>query len=134
MKLFSKETKFDPSRFDSVIAQYNVFRGNVFYHGNLHVKGSIYGDVTPSRGDGTLGPDAVMGVIVEGTVHGKIISDYAIVSGRIFGDLEAKSIIVTKTGIIEGNIFYEEIKIEPGATINGKLNKVSSAKEETATV
>ena len=44
-------------------------------------------------------------------------------AGKIKGDIKAKQVIIRKTAIVEGNIWYETLRVEEGAIIKGCINK-----------
>ena len=95
----------------SVIGPDVVIRGNIEATVDLHVDGTVHGDISCAslvQGDGS-------------TIEGEITADSARLSGRVKGRIEAKNLVVMKSARIEGDVSYETLTIEQGANVDGRF-------------
>ncbi len=56
-----------------------------------------------------------------GSLAGEAQAEVAVIKGRFAGQLVARSIRITETAHVEGDIYQDNIAIEAGATIRGRL-------------
>ena len=57
-----------------------------------------------------------------GSVSGQISVPNVVINGAVIGDIFAtKSIKLEPNALVEGNIYYNDIEIEKGATVSGSL-------------
>lgn len=94
--------------------------GNLKTEGEVQVDGMIDGDVT-SRAL-TVGEKA--------QVKGEITAQEIEVRGAIEGRIRAKSVRLSKTAHVVGDIIHEILSVEPGAYIEGQLQRADNAKRE----
>ena len=87
--------------------------GDVKAEGDLHIDGSVKGDVSCN----TL-------VIGEsGQVNGGIEAEEARVAGAVDGTITGRQVTIGATAAISGDVRYDRISIEAGARIDGQLNR-----------
>lgn len=100
--------------------------GDLSFSGLLQVKGNIYGNViAPMDSEATL--------LIEdnATITGEVRVPYILIKGKVTGDVYANCRINIKAGaIVIGNIHYEDIELDQGAHLAGRL---ISTKEEAIT-
>jgi len=94
------------------------YEGNISGAGDLHIEGSLKGDVHVARV--TIGESGS----VEGTVHADVLD----VRGRVSGAIVAKQVRLYATSRMEGDITQEQLSIEQGAWFQGRCNQ---AKRDT---
>lgn len=94
------------------------YEGNISGAGDLHIEGSLKGDVHVARV--TIGESGS----VEGTVHADVLD----VRGRVSGGIVAKQVRLYATSRMEGDITQEQLSIEQGAWFQGRCNQ---AKRDT---
>jgi cytoskeletal protein CcmA (bactofilin family) len=95
----------------SVIAADVVIRGNVEATTDLHIDGTIEGDIacaTVVQGEGSR-------------VEGAIEADRARLSGTVNGTVTVRELVVLRSARIEGDVHYETLTVEQGASLNGRL-------------
>lgn len=95
----------------SVIGADVSIKGNVEASADLHVDGSVEGDI-------------VCTALVQGEssrVEGSITADGARLAGTLKGTITVRELVVLKTARIEGDVHYETLTIEQGATVNGRF-------------
>ena len=95
----------------SVIGADVVIKGDIEASADLHVDGSIAGDL-------------VCASLVQGEssrIEGAITADSARLAGTVKGTITARELIVLKSARIEGDVHYEALTIEQGAQVDGKF-------------
>ena len=97
----------------SIVAADMKFVGNVTSEGEIQVDGHVEGDV--QCGSVTVGQS--------GVIKGNVKADSALVRGRITGEINARSVSLTKTAHVLGDVLHESLTVEPGADINGHCRR-----------
>ncbi len=81
-----------------------VIKGNLKSTGDIHVEGTVEGDIR-----------AHQLVVGEGaTVKGEVIADDVVINGRIIGRLRGLKVRLTSSARVEGDIIHKTIAIESG--------------------
>ena len=104
----------------SVIAADVVIRGNIEASTDLHVDGTVEGDITCAalaQGEG-------------GRIEGAVKAESARLSGTVNGAINVSQLVVTRGARIEGDVHYETLTVEPGGSINGRLVGGAAAQED----
>jgi cytoskeletal protein CcmA (bactofilin family) len=99
------------------------YQGKLNFQGAVRIDGNFQGEV---HSDGTLvvGQDAV--------VEGQVCVGQLVLSGKIRGEVEAKSkVVLHKTGNLEGNIKTPVLVVEEGAILEGQLTMGSLGEESS---
>jgi cytoskeletal protein CcmA (bactofilin family) len=91
-----------------------VFDGHISGEGELHIEGSVRGDIQVARV--TIGERAQ----VEGTVRGSVVE----VRGRVVGNVEGKAVKLYESAHVEGDITHEQLSIEVGAFFEGRCSQL----------
>ena len=95
----------------SVIGSDVTITGNIDASVDLHVDGKVEGDIACAS-------------LVQGessVVQGSIEADSARLSGTVRGSIAAKQLVVLASARIEGDVHYEALTIEQGATVEGRF-------------
>lgn len=103
-----------PSAEHSIIPADLKITGDLVSPGDIHVEGVIHGNITCRTLTLTGQP------VIQGSVKAETIR----VSGTFNGKVEAKKVVLTKAAKMVGEIYYETLEIEPGASFEGKLNRL----------
>jgi cytoskeletal protein CcmA (bactofilin family) len=107
----------DAGRLAGLLAHDTCVRGDVMFAGGLRIDGRVEGNVLGKPDDRGLLVLSEKGVIV-GTVK---VHD-AVINGRVEGDLEVEHFLELQVGArVTGNITYRTLKLDCGATVDGKL-------------
>ena len=96
----------------SIIGSDVAITGNVAASVDLHVDGKIEGDLKCAN--------LVQGEASE--IKGAVTAETAKLAGLVDGSIEAKTLIVHASARITGDVFYENITIENGGKVEGKLS------------
>lgn len=95
----------------TIIASDVVITGNVTAQADLHIDGCIEGDVTCAS--------LIQGR--ESQIKGKINTNSARLSGFVLGSIESEELIVEGTAKIQGDVTYQRISVETGASLEAKF-------------
>lgn len=90
--------------------------GDIVSEGDLHISGSVNGDVTARKL--TLGKD--------GSITGSVKADVAVIAGRVTGRLTAASVTLTSTAHVVADVTQVSLMIEQGAVFEGFSRRVET--------
>ncbi len=99
----------------SFIGREVTITGNIGGSGNLHIDGTVEGDVAAASV--ILGP--------EGHVRGNIVADAAQISGTVDGTVSAKSLVIEATARINGDLSYDAVSVASGAQVEGRVKRLT---------
>jgi cytoskeletal protein CcmA (bactofilin family) len=100
----------------SVLGPDVTVTGNVTATADLHIDGRVEGDVN-------------CGSLAQGTdsqIYGSVTAEVARLAGSIEGTVRVKTLTVERSAKITGDVEYENITIENGGHIDGRLKHMSS--------
>ncbi|MEP0390585.1 MAG: polymer-forming cytoskeletal protein [Erythrobacter sp.] len=95
----------------SVIGSDVIIKGDVAASADLHVDGTIEGDIKCAS-------------IVQGessSISGAVTAESARMSGKVTGSITAKELVILKTAKIDGDVHYDALTIEQGAQVDGRF-------------
>ncbi len=96
----------------AVLAPNLLVSGNLVSEGNIHIDGTVEGDVqTVNLTIGTTG-------VVKGRIFGREVK----ISGRIEGSITASEVVLEESAIIDGDVHYQSLSVARGARMNGNCN------------
>lgn len=95
----------------SILGSDVVVTGNVAASVDLHIDGKIDGDLKCAN--------LVQGEASE--IKGAVTAETAKMAGLVDGSINAKTLIIHASARITGDVAYENITIENGAKVEGKL-------------
>lgn len=96
----------------SVIGPDVVITGNISATVDLHIDGSVDGDISCAalvQGEGSR-------------ITGGIVADSARLSGMVDGSIAARELIIARTARVTGDVAYESINIETGGVVEGRFS------------
>lgn len=115
-----KAISIDIRRLTSLLAHDTLVRGDVVFDGGLRIDGRVDGNV--------LGKPDGRGLLVlseKGSVVGSIKVHDAVINGRVEGDIEVNHFLELQANArVTGNITYRTLKLECGASVDGKLQRM----------
>jgi len=118
-----KSSPVDAGRLSSLLAKDTCVRGDVVFDGGLRIDGRVEGNV--------LGQPECRGLLVlsdKGSVAGMVAVHDAVINGLVEGDLEVEHYLELQANArVTGNITYRTLKLECGASVEGKLKCVGEA-------
>jgi cytoskeletal protein CcmA (bactofilin family) len=95
----------------SILGSDVVVTGNISASVDLHIDGKIEGDLKCAN--------LVQGEASE--IKGAVIAETAKLAGLVDGSIEAKTLVIHASARITGDVTYENVTIEQGAHVDGKL-------------
>ena len=115
----------DVNKLSSLLAHDTCVRGDVIFDGGLRIDGRVEGNV--------LGKPEGNGLLVlsdKGMVVGAVKVHDAGINGRVEGDLEVEHFLELQANArVTGNITYRTLKLDCGATVDGKLERMGGETE-----
>lgn len=99
----------------SFIGREVTITGNIGGSGNLHIDGTVEGDVVASS--------LILGS--EGHVRGNIVADSAQISGTVEGTVAAKSLVIEASARINGDLSYDAVSVASGAQVEGRVKRLT---------
>lgn len=101
----------------SVIGADVTIKGDISASADLHVDGSIEGDIACAS-------------IVQGEgseIHGAVVAQSARLAGVVKGSIRSRELVVLQSARIEGDVFYDALTIEQGAQVEGQFSHAAQA-------
>lgn len=95
----------------SVLGADVTITGNVEASADLHVDGTVQGDLSCTslvQGESSL-------------IEGAVVADSARLSGAVKGTITVRELVILKSARIDGDVHYETLTIEQGAKVNGRF-------------
>ncbi len=101
----------------SFIGSEVVITGNVNAAGDVHLDGTIEGDLSCTAL--TQGSS--------GKVIGHITAEKVTLAGQVDGTISARDLVLERTARISGDLAYENVSIENGAKVDGRVSHRAGA-------
>ncbi|PRY05111.1 cytoskeletal protein CcmA (bactofilin family) [Paraburkholderia sp. BL6665CI2N2] len=118
-----KTTGIQQTKLATLIAHDVRITGDLQFSDGLRMDGHVTGNVSGEPGGQTLLVLSDRGSI-EGNVHGYDV----VVNGRIVGDVIADHFVELQSNAhVTGNIYYQQLRMDCGAAVDGKLTKRDAA-------
>ena len=106
----------------SFVGETMQLEGDLRTSGSIDVAGLINGNIFVSE----------MSVTETGSIRGSIEAAIIEVNGHVEGKISADVVIIGKTAVIKGDIFFKStLKTEEGADIDGYIKRVNNGKSHS---
>ena len=106
----------------SYVGETMQLEGDLRTSGSIDVAGLINGNIFVSE----------MTVAETGSIRGSVESTAVEINGHIAGKISADTVIVGKTAVVKGDIFFKDtLKTEEGADIDGYIKRANNGKSNT---
>lgn len=107
----------------TLIAHGTSIKGDLHFSGDLHMAGTVVGNIIADESK-----DAKLVIAETGVVEGEVRAPVIVVNGRVEGNIHSsKHLELAKKGVVIGTVHYDAIEIVNGATIDGHLVSSKSA-------
>lgn len=106
----------------SVLGSDVTITGNIAAATDLHIEGTVHGDVACAN-------------LVQGAgsrITGNVQAETARLAGTIEGVVSVRQLTVERAARITGDVEYEDIAMEKGASIDGRLKHIGSTSQPRA--
>jgi cytoskeletal protein CcmA (bactofilin family) len=101
----------------SIVGPEMTVRGDLQSDGDLHVEGTIQGDIRVKH----------LVVAKDAVVRGDVEAQSVRIAGSVIGALRAREVILTATARMQGDVFHDVLSIEPGAMLEGHCRRLEPA-------
>ena len=106
----------------SYIGETMQLEGDLRTSGSIDVAGLINGNIFVSE----------MTVAETGSIRGSVEATTIEINGHVAGKISADTVIVGKTAVVKGDIFFKNtLKTEEGADIDGYIKRANNGKSNT---
>jgi cytoskeletal protein CcmA (bactofilin family) len=106
----------------SYIAETMQLEGDLRTPGSIDVAGLVNGNLFVSE----------MTIAESGSIRGSLEATTIEINGHVEGKITADSVIIGKTAVIKGDIFFRNtLKTEEGADIDGYIKRINNGKSDT---
>ena len=106
----------------SYVGETMQLEGDLRTSGSIDVAGLINGNIFVSE----------MTVAETGSIRGSVEATTIEINGHVAGKISADTVIVGKTAVIKGDIFFKNtLKTEEGADIDGYIKRANKGKSDT---
>lgn len=114
-----KDSSVELTKLSSLIASNVELAGDVHFVDGLRIDGQVAGAVLSRPGSKSL-----LVLSDQGSIRGNVRSYDAVINGVIIGDVEVEHFLeLQEHARITGNITYRQLRMDCGATVDGKLNR-----------
>ena len=123
--MFSKKKSpgLTQSKLATLIAHDVLITGDLEFSDGLRMDGHVKGNVT-----GKPGCETLLVLSNRGSITGNVYGYDVIVNGRITGDVIADHFVeLQENAHITGNICYQQLRMDVGASVDGKLTRREAA-------
>ncbi len=115
----------NPAEQHNIIGKDTVIEGTLRSSGNVHISGTVKGNVE------VQGRTVVM---PGGAVDGEVASTTAEIGGKVKGQISVSERLVLKsTAVVDGDLRTSKLVIEDGATFTGRCDMTGTAPASRAT-
>jgi cytoskeletal protein CcmA (bactofilin family) len=97
----------------SVIGDDVTIDGSILGQGELHLDGTVRGEITVER----------LSIGETGQVDGTVTAETVDIRGKLTGTISAKQVKLYGTAHVDGDITHEQLSMEPGAYFQGRSLK-----------
>lgn len=97
----------------SVIGDDVTIDGSILGQGELHLDGTVRGEITVER----------LSIGETGQVEGTVTAETVDIRGKLTGTISAKQVKLYGTAHVDGDITHEQLSMEPGAYFQGRSLK-----------
>jgi cytoskeletal protein CcmA (bactofilin family) len=119
--MFSKKKSpgVSQNKLATLIAHDVHITGDLEFSDGLRMDGHVKGNVT-----GKPGCETLLVLSDRGSITGNVYGYDVIVNGRITGDVIADHFVeLQENAHITGNIYYQQLRMDVGASVDGKLTR-----------
>ncbi|SAL32185.1 bactofilin family protein [Caballeronia humi] len=124
--MFSKKKNapgIQQAKLATLIAHDVHLKGDLEFSDGLRMDGHITGNVTGRAGEQTL-----LVVSDQGAITGNVTAYDIVINGTITGDVTVEHFVELQSNAhVNGNIYYQQLRMDVGASVEGKLTKREAA-------
>ncbi len=106
----------------SVLGADVTITGNISATTELHIDGTVEGDIDCAslvQGDGSQ-------------ITGEVKAESARLAGKVDGSIHARELVILRSATINGDVHYEALTVEQGASVQGRFAPRDAAPAKTS--
>ncbi len=115
-----EEKRIDTAEIKSILAEGLRIDGNITAEGKIRIDGTVNGNV---KGDFII-------IGQSSKINGDIEAERLVVMGEVKGNVKGSSVEIKASAKVKGDLTVKEISVEPGASIEGKVQTGDFLKTE----
>lgn len=124
-----KSAGIQQAKLATLIAHDVQIAGNLEFSDGLRMDGHVNGNVTGRAGEQTL-----LVVSDQGSITGNVQAYDIVINGTITGDVTVEHFVELQSNAhVNGNIYYQQLRMDVGASVEGKLTKRENMQVAPAT-
>ena len=121
-----KQPLIHSTRLSSLVAQGVEITGDLTFSSGIRIDGRVCGHLVGRAVDGT--PSALLVLSQTGAIEGSVRCGDAVINGTVNGDLEIENFLeLQSSAVVSGTIRYRQLKMDVGATVQGRLLRIPAA-------
>ncbi|HEX5127739.1 MAG TPA: polymer-forming cytoskeletal protein [Rhodocyclaceae bacterium] len=121
-----KDSSIELTKLSSLIAEKVEVVGNISFVDGLRMDGHVKGNVESKPGVKSL-----LVLSDQGSITGNVRTYDAVINGTIVGDLVVEHFLELQVNArVTGNITYRQLRMDCGASVDGKLLKTGEQGEQ----
>lgn len=125
-----KDAFIELTKLSSLVASNVEVTGDLSFVDGLRIDGHVRGNVLSRPGTKSL-----LVLSDQGCITGNVRSHDAVINGVIVGDVEVEHFLELQANArITGNITYRQLRMDCGASVDGKLNKIVEGADKSNVV
>lgn len=107
----------------SLIGEGTVVQGTLRFSDGLRIDGEVQGDVVANVND-----TSILVISEKAKVTGTVKAGHVIINGTVIGPVESNHLLeLQPKALIQGDVRYESLEMHQGATIEGALQRLTTA-------
>lgn len=104
----------------SLISQYLSVMGDLASEGDVQVDGVVEGNVKT----------ATLTIGESGSIKGGVVAEVVHVAGTLVGQIRARTVALTRTARVKGDIWHDSLAIEAGAQFEGSCRRLDTTEAQ----
>jgi len=129
--VFSKKQNpvaVESAKIESLLGDNLSLSGDISFANGLRIDGRIDGNITGNSDEKNL-----LILSEKGEIVGRVQVNDAVINGQITGDLIVSHFLELQANArVNGNISYRQLKMDCGAVVNGKLERLADESQHKA--
>lgn len=120
-----KRTNNGGATMETLIGAGTTFQGDISFEGGIRVDGTVEGTIVAPDDSGSR-----LVITDQAKVKGEVRVPHVVVNGSVIGNVHSSERLeLQRQARVEGDLYYEVIQMEEGASVTGTCAHISTTKE-----
>lgn len=120
-----KRTNNGGAAMETLIGAGTTFQGDISFEGGIRVDGTVEGTISAPDDSGSR-----LVITDQAKIKGEVRVPHVVVNGSVVGNVHSSERLeLQRQARVEGDLYYEVIQMEEGASVTGTCAHVSTTKE-----